>query len=60
MSFVEGDAKWWDDAAQNLKELATELDPAEKAKCQVLVAVYDERAKTHRELANKIRQRLGA
>lgn len=60
MSFVDSDAKWFDDAAQHMKEVATKLDAVEKAKWEVLVAVYNERAKTHRELAARIRQRLGA
>jgi hypothetical protein len=59
LSFVEGDAKWWDDAAQHCERLAIKLSDEEKAKWELLAAVYHERAKVHRELVGKMRQRSG-
>ena len=59
LSFVEGDARWWDEAAQHVEELASGLPEAEKAKWQLLVAVYHERARAHAELVGKVRKRAG-
>ena len=59
LSFVEGDSKWWEDAARQCGELANNLPPDEKAKWHLLCAVYNERAKAHRELVAKVRQRAG-
>jgi hypothetical protein len=59
LSFVEGDARWWDEAAQHVEELASGVPPAEKAKWQLLAAVYRERAKAHTELVGGIRKRSG-
>lgn len=57
LSLLEGDAKWWGDAAEHCEELTSNLSAEEKAKWQLLVAVYQERAKVHRELVAKMRQR---
>lgn len=60
MAFVEGDAKWWDDVAQHCEDLANGLVGQEQSRWQLFAAVYRERAQTHRELAERIRQRSGA
>jgi hypothetical protein len=57
LRFVEGDAKWWEDAGQNCEEIARNLSPTEQAKCHLLSAAYRERAKSHRDLVASIRQR---
>ena len=57
LSFVEGDARWWDEAAQHVEELARGLSETERAKWDLLVAVYHERAKAHTVLAGSVRQR---
>ena len=59
LSFIEGDSKWWEDTARQCSELAIKLPPDEKAKWHLLCAVYNERAKAHRELAAHVRQRAG-
>jgi hypothetical protein len=59
LSFVEGDARWWDEAAQHVEDLASGVPEAEKAKWQLLVAVYHERAKAHTELVARVRKRSG-
>jgi hypothetical protein len=56
LSFVEGDASWWDKAAQHVEELASGLPESEQAKWQLLAAVYRERAKAHTELVARIRK----
>jgi hypothetical protein len=45
LSFVEGDARWWDEEAQHVEELASGLPEAERAKWDLLAAVYHERRK---------------
>jgi hypothetical protein len=57
LTFVEGDARWWDEAAQHVEELASGLPEAERTKWQLLVAVYHERAKAHTELVAGVRKR---
>jgi hypothetical protein len=57
LSFIEGDAKWWEDTARQCGELANNLPPDEKAKWQLLRAVYGERAQAHRELVKSVRMR---
>jgi hypothetical protein len=57
LTFVEGDARWWDEAAQHVEELASGLPETQQAKWQLLVAVYHERANAHKELVEKARQR---
>jgi hypothetical protein len=59
LTFVEGDARWWDEAAQHVEDLANNLPEIERPKWQLLVAVYHERANAHRELAEKTRLRSG-
>lgn len=62
LSFIETDAKWWEDAARQCGELASNLSPEEKAKWLLLCAVYGERAQAHREIVKSVRmrQRSGA
>jgi hypothetical protein len=59
LSFVEGDVRWWDEAAQHVEELASGLPDAEKARWQLLVAVYHERARAHTELVARVRKGSG-
>ena len=59
LSFVEGDARWWDEAAQHVEELAIGLAEAKRTKWDLLAAVYHERAKAHRDLAERVRKRSG-
>jgi hypothetical protein len=59
LSFVEGDARWWDEAAQRVEELASGLSEAEQRKWQLLVAVYHERARAHTELVEGVRKNSG-
>jgi hypothetical protein len=57
LSFVEGDARWWDEAAQHVEELASGLPEAKRAKWDLLVAVYHERAKSHTDLVASVQKR---
>lgn len=60
LSFVEGEARWWDDAAAHCEEVSPELGSEEKrAKFLLLCAVYRERATAHRELIATMRKRGG-
>ncbi|HWO35436.1 MAG TPA: hypothetical protein VNO32_42125 [Candidatus Acidoferrum sp.] len=59
LSFVEGDVRWWDEAAQHVKELAIGLPEAERTKWDLLSTVYHERAKAHTELVGSVRKRSG-
>jgi hypothetical protein len=59
LSFFEGDARWWDEAAQQVEELASGLPEAERAKWDLLTAVHRERAKAHTELVGRVRKRTG-
>jgi hypothetical protein len=59
LSFVEGDVRWWDEAAQHVEELASGLPEAEKTKWQLLAAVYRERAQAHTELVGSVRKPPG-
>jgi hypothetical protein len=56
LEFAEGDAKAWDDAAQHCEELANGLPESKRAECNLVCAVYRERAKLHREMVAKFRQ----
>jgi hypothetical protein len=58
LSFVEGDIRWWDEAAQHVEELTSGLPEAERRKWQVLVAVYRERAQAHTELYSRERSEM--
>jgi hypothetical protein len=60
LSFVQGDARWWDEAAQHVEDLASNLPEIEKTNWQLLVAVYHERARAHTELAARVRKRSSA
>ena len=51
---VEEDIKWLGDAAKRFDELASQLDEPEKSKWGLLAAVYQERAKVHQELVEKL------
>ena len=57
LSFVEGDVRWWDEAAQHVEELADALPESERTKWNLLAAVYHERAKAHTELVASVRKR---
>ena len=57
LSFVEGDVRWWDEAAQHVEELASVLPESERTKWNLLAAVYHERAKAHTELVASVRKR---
>jgi hypothetical protein len=59
LSFVEGDVRWWDEAAQRVEELASGLPEAERVKWDLLAAVYHERARAHSELVGSVRKRSG-
>jgi hypothetical protein len=55
LSLAEGDARWLEDAAQYFEDYASQLSDAEKAKWQLLAAVYRERAHACQGLAGKAR-----
>ena len=57
LSFVEGDVRWWGEAAQHVEELASVLPESERTKWNLLAAVYHERAKAHTELVASVRKR---
>ena len=57
LSFVEGDVRWWDEAAQHVEELASALPASERTKWNLLAAVYHERARAHTELVATVRKR---
>ena len=59
LSFVEGDVRWWDEAAQHVEELASNLPEAQKTKWQLLAVVYRERAQAHTKLVERVRKRAG-
>jgi CHAD domain-containing protein len=59
LSFVEGDVRWWDEAAQHVEELARALPESKRTKWNLLAAVYHERAKAHTELVETVRKRSG-
>jgi hypothetical protein len=59
LSFVEGDVRWWDEAAERMEVLTSALPEAERAKWQLLIAVYHERAQAHTELVASVRKRSG-
>ena len=39
LTFVEGDARWWDEAAQHVEDMASNLPEIEKPKWQLLAVV---------------------
>jgi len=54
VSFVQGNAKWWDDAAQHLDDIARNLADRERRKWQLVAACYQERAQLHRDLVARV------
>ena len=56
LSFVEGNSKFWEEAAQNCADLANKRSDDEAAWMFLLCAVYHERAKLHRNIVAKMRQ----
>jgi hypothetical protein len=59
-SQVEGDARWLEDAAQYFEDYASQLNEDEKAKWQLLAAVYRERAQLSEMAVRKVTQSLTA
>jgi hypothetical protein len=55
-SLAEADARWLDDAARYFEDYASQLSEGEKAKWQLLAAVYRERAQLSKSVAGKVRQ----
>lgn len=58
LSFVESDAEWWNKVAQNCQELVRKVGSDEEARLLLLCEVYRERAKVHKDMVAKVRQRL--
>ncbi len=58
LSLAEGDARWLEDAAQYFEDYASQLSGEEKAKWQLLAAVYRERAQANQSVVGKVRQNL--
>ena len=56
LAYVEHDADAWDDVAQHYAAIANVLPEAKRAECDLLCAVYRERAELHREMVAKFRQ----
>jgi hypothetical protein len=55
LSFIEEDAKRWDDAANHCETIAAKLPPDHRASLALQCAVYRERAKMHRDIVAKMR-----
>ena len=55
LSFVEEDAKRWDDAANHCERIASTLPPEHRAALELQCAVYRERAKMHRDIVAKLK-----
>jgi hypothetical protein len=60
LEFVEGNARWWLDAAANCERFSSRLSLEEKAEEDFICAVYRERAKAHLELVARTRLGLGS
>jgi hypothetical protein len=58
LAVVEGDAKCWLHAAQHCETFSDGLPEQDKVIANLLSAVYRERAKIHKVLAAKLRQRF--
>lgn len=56
LSFVEEDAKHWEDVAERCEKLADGLPESKKAEQELLCAVYRERATLHRDIVAKFRE----
>ena len=54
VSFVQGNAKRWDDAAQHIDDIARNLADHERRKWQLVAACYQERAQLHRDLVARV------
>ena len=60
LTFAEGTGRWLNEAAQHFEILAAQLAAEEKAKWQLLAAVYRERAQISGSLMAKTRESLAA
>jgi hypothetical protein len=58
-SLIETDVKCLQDAAQHIEELASALDSKERAKWDLVAAVYRERAKLHEDILHLLSSRGG-
>jgi hypothetical protein len=58
LAVVEGDAKCWLHAAQHCETFSDGLPEQDKVIANLMSAVYRERAKIHKVLAAKLRQRF--
>lgn len=58
MLLIEDDATWLHDAAGHCAQFVRDLSEEERSKWGLLVAMYQTRAKTHQELAVKMRHAL--
>jgi len=54
LSLVEGDARWLDDVARYFEDYASQLGDGEKAKWELLAAVYRERAWLNQMAVEKV------
>jgi hypothetical protein len=59
-SLVESDARWLNDAAQYFEDYASQLNDGEKAKWELLAAVYRERAQVSQNAVRKSSQNLAS
>jgi hypothetical protein len=60
LTFAEGTGRWLHEAAQHFENLAAQLAADERAKWQLLAAVYRERAQNGENLMAKTRESLAA
>jgi hypothetical protein len=58
LSLAESNATWLDNAAQHFEQFAAQFHEVEKAKWQLLAAVYRERAQAVQSVAGKARESL--
>jgi hypothetical protein len=54
VSFVQRNAKRWDDAAQHIDDIALNLADHERRQWQLVAACYQERAQLHRDLVARV------
>ena len=57
LSFLENEARCWDDAGMYCERCAANLPPEKTAELELICAVYRERAKMHRGRAADMRKR---
>jgi hypothetical protein len=57
LSFIEEDAKRWDDAANHCEMIAANLPPDYRASLELQCAVYRERVKMHRDIVAQMTAR---